>query len=312
MAKKWDLVSRNTQEIVKEKELKNVLRKRKPSIYCGYEPSGALHLGHLVTVTKLMDFAEAGFKVTALLADLHALLNRKGSQDFIDKQCKKWKKGFKALGLKAKVVRGSSFQLKENYWKDVLGMSLQTTIKRGLRSMKEIARDVEHARISQIIYPLMQIQDIKALGVDVALGGKDQRKVHMLGRELLSDTFVAVHVPLITSLKGSGEKMSSSVRGSFIEVTDSKKDIEKKIKSAYCPKSVKENPVLDISRLIVFPHLKVLKVERKKKFGGDVEFRSQEELKKAFSSGDLHPQDLKNSVARSLEEIISPARKKFG
>ena len=30
-------------------------KKKNPVVYCGYEPSGPLHLGHMVTITKLKD-----------------------------------------------------------------------------------------------------------------------------------------------------------------------------------------------------------------------------------------------------------------
>ncbi|MEK6879661.1 MAG: tyrosine--tRNA ligase, partial [Nanoarchaeota archaeon] len=77
---KLSLINRNTEEIVTEEELKTLLkRKKNPVVYCGYEPSGAMHLGHFVTVLKLMDLQKAGFKVKILLADVHAFLNRKGN-----------------------------------------------------------------------------------------------------------------------------------------------------------------------------------------------------------------------------------------
>src|SRR3989344_1760212 len=79
--KELELIKRNNIEIVTEEELKKLLKdKKKPSVYCGYEPSGPMHLGHFVTITKLMDFEKTGFKVKILLADIHAFLNRKGSE----------------------------------------------------------------------------------------------------------------------------------------------------------------------------------------------------------------------------------------
>jgi tyrosyl-tRNA synthetase len=190
-----------------------------------------------------------------------------------------------------------------------------STINRGLRSMQEIARDVEHATISQLLYPIMQAADIKHLGCDVAEGGMEQRKVHMIARdmkEILKHDFVAVHTPLITSFKGPGEKMSKSIPGSGLSVTDSQEEIKKTIKNAYCPeKIVQDNPILQVSRLIIFPYTGTIKIKRDKKFGGDVDFKSYEELEKAYAAGKLHPLDLKNSVSEYLEKIISPIRKNW-
>ena len=42
---------------VSEEDLRKVLKdKKKPIVYCGYEPNGPMHLGHFVTITKLIDF----------------------------------------------------------------------------------------------------------------------------------------------------------------------------------------------------------------------------------------------------------------
>jgi tyrosyl-tRNA synthetase len=314
--KRLELIKRNVQELVTEEELLEVLKKKKsPIVYCGYEPNGPMHLGHFVTVTKLMDLQEAGFKVKILLADVHALLNRKGSREDIKKEVENWKKTIKAIGLKAEVVLGSSFQFKEDYMLDVMALSQGITINRGLRSMQEIARDVENATVSQLLYPIMQVVDIKALGVDVALGGMEQRKIHMAGKDMkniFNYEFVAMHTPLITSLKGPGQKMSKSIPGSGISVIDSKEEIDKCIKAAYCPeKIVEDNPILQIARLIIFPRFEKVEVKRDKKFGGDLKFKNYAELESVYSEGKLHPMDLKNAVAGYIEEIVAPIRKNY-
>tara|TARA_Y100000310_G_scaffold264550_1_gene275209 strand:+ start:140 stop:1087 length:948 start_codon:yes stop_codon:yes gene_type:complete len=311
-----ELIRRNVVELVTEADFQKLLKKRKkPVAYCGYEPSGPLHLGHFVTITKLMDLEKAGFEVKVLLADVHAVLNRKGSEQEIKKYVEAWKKTVKAIGIKADVVLGSEFQFDEGYQLDVMRLAQSSTIHRGLRSMQEIARDVDHATISQLWYPLMQVADIKHLGVDVALGGMEQRKVHMIGKDLanvLDYEFVALHTPLITSLKGPGEKMSKSVSGSGISVTDSAAEIKKTLQGAYCPaKDVDDNPVLQIAQYILFPHLGEIEVKRPKKFGGDKVFESYEELESAFGSGELHPLDLKQTVASGVEDVVAPIRKNF-
>jgi len=314
--KRLELIKRNVSEIVTEDELRKLLKEKKnPVAYCGYEPSGPLHLGHFVTILKLMDLEEAGFKIKILLADIHAMLNRKGSEKETEKEVLAWKKTIKAIGLNAEVIVGSDYQLGKEYQRDVLNLAQNTTINRGLRSMQEIARDVEHATISQLWYPLMQVADIKHLGIDVALGGMEQRKVHMIGREtskIINHSFIAMHTPLITSLKGPGEKMSKSVPGSWISVTDSYEEIKKTIQGAYCPeKIVEDNPILQILKLIIFPKLDKIKIKRPAKFGGDLELSKYMLLEKAYSEGKIHPLDLKNAVADSIEKIIAPIRKNF-
>ena len=313
--KKIELIKRNSQEIIGEAQLKDVLKSKKPITYCGYECSGPIHLGHLVTITKLMDLQKAGFHVKVLFADWHTWLNRKGSWDFIHEQAKIWERGFKAAGLKAEFILGSKFQRNLNYIDDILTLALNTTMNRSLRSMQEVARDFENAKVSQLIYPLMQITDIKYLKVDLVQAGIEQRKIHALGIELFPlikyKIPVFVHTPLISSLKGPG-KMSSSEPESMISINDNDELIKKKINNAYCPSGIVENnPILQIMKLIVFPRKNKIVINRPIQFGGKREFNYYHEMEKAFITNKLHPQDLKNSCSDYLVEILSPIRKKF-
>ncbi len=313
---KLDLIKRNTEEIITLEEIKKLIKtKKRPSVYCGYEPNGPMHLGHFVTITKLIDLEKAGFEIKILLADVHAFLNRKGTEEDIKREVENWRKTIKAIGLNAEVILGSDFQFKKEYQLDVMRLAQSSTINRGLRSMQEIARDVENATISQLLYPLMQVVDIKHLKVDVAEGGLEQRKVHMIGKDMkdiLKYNFIALHTPLITSLKGPGQKMSKSIPGSGISVTDSYEEIKKTIKNAYCPEKIKsENPILQIARLIIFPRIENFEIKRPEKFGGNLILKNYEDLEEQFVEGKIHPLDLKNSVAEYLEKIIKPIREKW-
>lgn len=309
---KLELIKRNTVEIIDESELLALMKIKTPVVYCGYEPSNPPHMGNLVTTTKLMDLKKAGFKVKFLLADMHAYTNLKGDLELINKQCKMWEKAIKAFGLNAEFVKGSSFQFKKEYWMDIINMSLKIGVHRGLRAMQELTRDIENAKISQMLYPLMQVEDIKALGVDVAVGGIDQRKVHMLARENLEKKPICMHTPMIVSLLGAGQKMSKSIPGSGITLADSQEDIEKHIRNAYCPaKVLEDNPITQLAQYIIFPRDKGLKIERPAKFGGNVTFKSFGDLSAAYAKGELHPMDLKNAVAKELNKLIAPARKYF-
>src|SRR5690606_8554711 len=111
------------------------------------------------------------------------------------------------------------------------------------------------------------------LGADVALGGMDQRKIHMLAREHLPSIGypapVCIHTPIISGLD---EKKMSSSAGNVISVADSGEVIKKKIKKAFCPPEVEGNPVLQIMQHHVFPRAGAVTIHRPAKFGGDREF----------------------------------------
>ncbi len=311
------LVTRNALEIVTEEELRELLEtKEKPRAYVGYEPSGEIHLGHMMTVNKLMDLQQAGFEVVVLLADVHAYLNEKGDFDQIAEIAEYNKKAFIALGLdesKAKFVLGSSYQLDKDYILDVLKMARITTVNRARRSMDEVSRRKEDPMVSQMIYPLMQALDIAHLGVDLAVGGMDQRKIHMLARENLPrlgyTSPICLHTPILVGL--DGQKMSSS-KGNYISVRDSAEDVEKKIRKAFCPaKQLEDNPVIQIMQYHVFPRFESVVIERDEKYGGDVEYRSFEELASDYAAGKLHPADLKKAAAKYLNKLLENPRKKL-
>ena len=223
-----------------------------------------------------------------------------------------------ALGLKnPEIILGSDFEYTKEYIRELHKLALRTSIKRGLRSMQEVARDIDNATVSQMLYPLMQTLDIKYLELDAAQGGMEQRKIHMLARELFPSELdlpppTCVHTPLISALTGPGSKMSSSIPESMISVTDSKEDIFDKMKKAYCPaKVIEDNPVLQIARLIILPNIEKLTIERPEKFGGDLLFLNYNELEKSFIKGNLHPLDLKKAVATELASIFTPVKKVF-
>jgi len=307
MDKKIELLKRNAQEIIGEGKLSKILRKKKSIVYCGYEPSGDIHLGHLVTIMKLRDFEKAGFKVKILLADWHAWLNKKGDWKFINEQVKKWKVAFKKIGLKnPEIIVGTSFQKKPDYINDVFILASGATLNRGLRSMQGVMRDIGHAKVTQIIYPFMQVADMKALNVDAVVSGMEQRKIHMIAVESLKtidyEVPIFVHTPLISSLSGSG-KMSSTDKANLISVKDSAKEIKKKIMKAHC--GVGEmNPVLEIAKFLIFPFFEKLKIKRHEKYGGDLKFKDYKDLENSFKRKEIHPLDLKNAVSEKLVEMF--------
>ncbi|MCX6686152.1 MAG: tyrosine--tRNA ligase [Methanoregula sp.] len=306
----YERATRNTVEVVTDDELRSLLSRPAKKVYAGYEPSGEIHLGHLVTVNKLVDLQAAGFEVVVLLADLHAFLNRKGTMERVRELAEYNRRCFEGLGLKnVKYVLGSDLQLSRDYDLLVLQLSQQITLNRAMRSMDEVGRQMDHPTVSQMIYPLMQAADIAMLGVDAAVGGIDQRKIHMLAREHLINfgygAPVCIHTPIINGL--DGKKMSSS-QGNYISIADSEDDIKKKCQKAFCPPEIPENPVLQIFQHHIFPKLPQVVVKRPEKFGGDRSFSSYAEIELAYQKGEVHPLDLKKTCGDCLIEILSPVR----
>ncbi len=309
-----ELIKRNVQEIVTEEELQELLRnKDSPVAYVGYEPSGKIHLGHVLTVNKLLDLQNAGFQIIVLLADVHAYLNQKGSLEEVRKTADYNRDCFIALGLdpqKTKFVYGSDFQLTPDYMLNVLKLTTTASLNRARRSMDEVGRKMDDPKVSQMVYPMMQAIDIALLGVDVAVGGIDQRKIHMLAREGLPalgfKSPLCIHTPILLGL--DGKKMSSS-SDNFISVDDSEEEINQKMKKAFCPAGeISENPMLELFRYHICPRYGEIIFERPEKYGGNLVCRGYGELTTVFSEGTLHPMDLKKGAAKYMNLILEPVR----
>lgn len=308
-------------EAVTEEELKALLETHAhPKHYIGFEVSGLLHAGSFACAQVVNNLSAAGFETTILLADWHALINNKLGGDFgkIEVAAGYFEEAFKFLCPKANIVLGTDlYKHNDDYWKSVLQFSMHVTLARATRTMQVLGRsESDTLDVAKYVYPSMQSVDIKFLGVDVAHAGTDQRKVHMLAREVFPKMGwkppIALHHRLLPALGGEELKMSKSKPDTAVFIHDSEAEIKRKISKAFCPeKTVEGNPVLAYARDLVFAGKSSFKIERPAKFGGNAEFFAFHELEAAFAKGEVHPSDLKNSVASELNAFISPVRKHF-
>ncbi len=327
---KLQILTNNVEEVVTNEELKIVLSKKKPKAYIGFEPSGSVHIGWKICTNKIKDFIDCGFDFTVLLADWHAYINDKLGGD-IEKirLCGRYMEDcFASLGVdkdRVKFVYASDYVSNSKYWELVLRTAKSMSVARVKRAMDIMGRSAEEAEkdLSKLFYPAMQVSDIFYLDLDVAYGGMDQRRAHMLAREISKKlgrkTPVAMHTPLLTGLQAGGRmdpvetKMSKSKPDAMLSIHDDPVSVKKKMSKAFCPeKQIEGNPVLEICKYVVFPELKgePFLIERPEKFGGNQEFNSYEDLKNAFVGG-LHPLDLKNATASYVNKILEPVHAYF-
>jgi tyrosyl-tRNA synthetase len=316
-----EIVKNNTEEIVTLEELKVLLEtNERPKAYVGFEPSGFIHIGFLVCANKIKDLIKAGFDVTILLADWHAFINDKlgGNMENIRKCGKYMEDCFSSLGLNVRFVYASELIDKKEYWEKVIRIAKNSSLARIRRAMTIMGRKESEAETdsSKLIYPSMQAADIFQLGVDVALGGMDQRKAHMLARDVSEKLGwkkpIAVHTSLLGGLTGAERmesKMSKSSPESCVFIHDSEENVKRKIKNAYCPMEIENNPVIDICRHIIFREHETITIERPEKYGGNLNLTEADLLK--IYPKELHPADLKSAVSKYLIEILRPVREYF-
>ncbi|MDD5590165.1 MAG: tyrosine--tRNA ligase [Candidatus Portnoybacteria bacterium] len=324
---RFNLIKRNTAEILTEEELMELLKtKKEPALYIGYAPTGRPHIGYMIPATKIKDFVNAGIRVKILLADMHAFLdNMKSTLELVDKRVEFYKSElaelYKAIGVdlsKIEFVKGSDYEFKKEYTLDMYRLADLTTAERAQHAAAEVVKFGENPKLGGFLYPILQTLDEEYLECDMQYGGLDQRKIFGFAREshpkIGQRKRVEVMTPMLPGIMGG--KMSSSDPSSKIDLLDEPDVILAKLNKAFCPEGeVENNGIMAFMRYVIM----VLKgdrgekfmVERDEKFGGNVEYSTYEELEKDFVEKKLHPADLKKALARELADILEPVRKAF-
>ncbi len=353
---RFNLITRNAQELLTEQRLRDYLENDVPlRHYIGFEISGEIHLGTgIQCMAKVADFQKAGVECILFLADWHSWINDKLGGDL--ERIRSYAYGYFAEGLKAclkavggdpdaiQVVLGSDlYQKKPDYWTSFVEVCKNTTLKRILRSITILGRaEGDAVDFAKLVYPPMQVADIYALGVNLAHAGNDQRKAHVIAIDTANQlktnvttgpdgkTIVplAIHHHLLSGLGKppmwpidpdriqevwTAMKMSKSKPNTAVFITDEPNEIAKKIKKAFCPEGETGfNPVLDwANRLIFCLDRGPLEIERKPEHGGNLSFKTYEELEQSFAEKALHPMDLKAAVAQSITDLLAPIREHF-
>ncbi len=323
---RFELVKRNTQEIITEEELKDLLKKKKqPVVYLGTSVTGMPHIGYFVWATKMADFIRAGFKVKVLLADIHGALD-KTPWELLEKRYEYYKivipALFDSIGAdtkKVEIVKGSDFQLKKEFMFDVLKMSTYVTVHDCTKAASEVVKMEDSPKLSGLIYPIMQSIDEEYLDVDIQYGGIDQRKILVFARENMPKLGYKRRVEIMTALVPGltpGGKMSSSEKASKIDLLDSEKIVNEKMNAAFCePGIVENNGVLAFLRYVIMVHKQdkkdVFVIERPEKFGGKLEYKTYDAVENDYTAKKLHPMDLKKAVAKEINKLLEPVRKKM-
>ncbi len=172
------------------------------------------------------------------------------------------------------------YETNRDYWTTVIEVSRNTTLARMLRSISILGREQsDSVDFAKLIYPAMQAADIFAQGVNLAHAGTEQRKAHVIARDVAtrirtnrlldSDGHVikpaAVHHHLLLGLRKppvwplpddvdpSTLKMSKSDPSSAVFIHDDPDTIRRRVAKAFCPpEETRFNPVLNWFDQLVF------------------------------------------------------------
>eukprot|EP00050_Salpingoeca_kvevrii_P006965 m.292928 g.292928 ORF g.292928 m.292928 type:complete len:567 (-) comp12698_c0_seq1:193-1893(-) len=321
---KIELICRNLQESLKVEIMRDVMDKEKRDvrIYWGTATTGRPHVAYFVPMSKIADFLRAGCEVTILFADVHAFLdNMKAPWDLLKLRVEYYRECIcgilESIGVsldKLKFVVGSSFQLSSEYTLDMLKIVTMCSQHDAQRAGAEVVKQSASPPLSGLLYPIYQWLDEEYLHCDAQFGGVDQRKIFIGAQEYLPKIGYKARAhlmnPMVPGL--TGEKMSASDVDSKIDLLDTPKQIEKKIKKVFCePGNIEKNPLLAFVKAVILPIFGKFELERK---GQDaLNFDEYDALEAAFKEGEatIHPSDLKTAVIKYLVKLLEPVRKRF-
>jgi len=321
---KKELIIKDLKEVVGEEKILEVIKERDLRIYWGTAPTGKPHLGYFVPMFKIADFLRAGCEVTILFADLHAYLdNMKTNWDLLEKRTQFYELLIKEMLLRIKVpinklkfIKGTDFQLKEKYTLDMYKMAALATTRDTQKAGADVVKQVDHPKMSGLLYPILQALDEEYLEVDAQFGGVDQRKIFMFAREFLPKINYEKRIHLMNVLiPGLGEsgKMSSSELNSKIDFEDTDKEIRKKINKAYSEDGkIEGNGLLALLKYVIFKFLEQEKrkfeINRPEQYGGKIIYKTYEEVERDFQEKKLSSIDLKQGVSEEIIKLNAPIR----
>lgn len=347
-----DPLIKNLEEVITVEELLDLINKKERlNHYIGYEISGLLHLGSAFMSAMVIKYLQKlNVNCRIFLADWHSWINEKlgGDLEIIKNIGVKYyeeafKACFKILEIKfedIEFITGSQlYHCNDSYWLCFVEVAQNVTLSRIKRSLDILGRKAgESINFAKLIYPPMQVADIFALKANIVHAGIDQRKAHVIARQVaekikflpLKDKKgnkikpVILHHHLLLGLNKPPKyplakeelknyltelKMSKSKPDSAIFIHDSADEVKNKILKAFCPpKDISFNPLIDWVSHLLLPIFGEVKIKTSQ---GEKLFKENDELLKNYQEGLIHPLDLKESVYDYINRLIEPVRKHF-
>ena len=241
-----EILKRGADEALPQGQLERQLAKGEPlRVKLGIDPSTAdIHLGHVVVLTKLAQFQEAGHTVVLIIGDFTALVGDPSGRDTtrpvltpeqIEANAQTYQEqAFKVIDRARTEVRHNS------EWLDMPAQELftllgKTTVARLVEREDFTKRMKADQPISslELIYPVLQGYDSVAIHSDVELGGTDQKFNLLFARDIQRAYDVPeqsiMTMPILPGTDGK-QKMSKSL-GNYVGVTDPPEEMFGKLMS---------------------------------------------------------------------------------
>ena len=314
-----ELISRGTEEVLIEEELKKKLNSgKKLNIKAGFDPTAPdLHLGHAVLINKLRQFQTLGHQIIFLIGDFTGMIGDPSGKSatrppLSTREVKENAKTYQEQIFKildpdlTKVVFNSSWMNKMNA-ADLIRLASHHTVARMLErdDFDKRYKSNQSISIHEFLYPLIQGYDSIALDADVELGGTDQKFNLLVGRQLQQvhgkTPQVVITMPILEGLDGS-QKMSKSL-GNYIGIDEPAKEMFGKIMS------ISDTLMWRYFELLSFKDLGEIEQYKKQVETGtnprDIKFDLAEEIITRFHNS-KSAQDAKNDFVKRFSNNAIP------
>ncbi len=224
---------------------KQLAENRPLRVKLGIDPTAPdIHLGHVVVLTKLRQFQDAGHVVVLIIGDYTARVGDPSgraaerpvlSEEDIDANARTFQEqAFKVLDPERTEVRrnGEWLQMSSD---ELFRLARRFTVAR-LLEREEFGRRMDRSEpisVLELLYPILQGYDSVAVRADVEIGGTDQTFNLLFGRDVQESFGVPpqsiLTMPILPGTDGV-RRMSKSL-GNYVGVTDPPEEMFGKLMS---------------------------------------------------------------------------------
>lgn len=289
------VLSDRVEQVLPDKNsLKSLMLKKRIRLYVGIDPTGKrLHLGHLIPLRKLQEFADLGSEAILVVGTGTVLSGDPSQRDaarprITDKEIKENIKTWKKQA--GRILDFSKVKIKCNGdWLLKLGLKDIINIASNVSAVRLFQRDMFQKRISsgntvwmhEILYPILQGYDSVFLDVDLEIGGSDQVFNMLVGREMQQkirkrEKFVLT-CPMVLGINGKPMSKSS---GNCIWIDDSPKE--------------KFGKVMSVPDEMILPYFQLLT---------DLPENKIKECERLLRKGKTNPKNLKKQLAFEIVKL---------
>ena len=239
--KQLEIIKQGIDEIIGEDDLIEKLKSgKKLIIKVGFDPTAPdLHIGHTVILRKMRQFQDLGHKVIFLIGDFTGKIGDPSGKnktrppltnDEIKANAKTYEdQVLKVLDPSKTIIDFNSRWGEKMSATDMIKLAAQSTVARMIErdDFSKRYKNNHPISIHEFLYPLMQGYDSVELGVDVELGGTDQKFNLLVGRDLQKNVGQSpqtiITLPLLEGL--DGVKKMSKTEENYIGITEKADDI---------------------------------------------------------------------------------------